>query len=101
METLSRLLCLPSFLRLVTEHLQVEQRQIILTIASTQKSVPCPECHFPSPKIHSHYERTVADISLAEYRVIWKLWVRKFFCRNRACHKRIFSERLLEIVAPW
>lgn len=29
------------------------------------------------------------------------LGVRKFFCRNPACERRIFTERLPGIVAPW
>ena len=101
MDTLSQLLCLPSFLRLVSWQLQEEERQIILTIASTQKRVPCPVCQKPSQKIHSHYERTLTDISLAEYKVTWKLWIRKFFCHNLKCPRRIFSERLEGVTAPW
>src|SRR5919201_4059243 len=27
--------------------------------------------------------------------------VRRWFCRNRACHRRIFTERLPTVAAPW
>ncbi|PSF35827.1 hypothetical protein C7H19_15505 [Aphanothece hegewaldii CCALA 016] len=101
MDTLSQLLCLPSFLTLVGWQLQEEKRQIIATIASTQKSVLCPVCQTPSAKIHSHYERTLTDISLAEYKVTWKLWIRKFFCHDPNCARQIFSERLQETAEPW
>jgi len=30
-----------------------------------------------------------------------QLRVRKWFCRNRSCHRRIFTERLPTIAAPW
>jgi hypothetical protein len=30
-----------------------------------------------------------------------QLRVRKWFCRNRACQRRIFTERLPTVAAPW
>jgi transposase len=52
-------------------------------------------------RIHSHYERTLADLPRAAYRVRLQLRVRKWFCRNRHCRRRIFTERLPTIAAPW
>ena len=37
----------------------------------------------------------------AAYRVHLQLRVRKWFCGNRACRRRIFTERLPTIAAPW
>src|SRR4030095_1218158 len=34
-------------------------------------------------------------------RVRLQLCVRKWFCRNRACPRRIFTERLPTVAAPW
>ena len=47
------------------------------------------------------YERTLADLPWAQYRVRLQLRVRKWFCRNRACRRRIFTERLPTVAAPW
>ncbi|WP_442949963.1 transposase [Nostoc sp.] len=58
-------------------------------------------CAFPTHQIHSHYERCLADLSWAEYHVSWELQVRKYFCLNQQCKRRIFTERLPGIVAPW
>ncbi len=33
--------------------------------------------------------------------MMWQLRVRKFFCRNAICPRRIFAERLPGVVAPW
>src|SRR5439155_4282602 len=41
------------------------------------------------------------DLPWAEYRVRIQLRVRKWFCRNRHCRRRIFTERLPTIAAPW
>ena len=66
-----------------------------------QTNVPCPRCAVPAQRIHSHYTRTLADLPWAQYRVCLQLRVRKWFCRNRACRRRIFTERLPTIAAPW
>ncbi len=75
--------------------------QITLAVQSTQTSAPCPLCATPTQRIHSHYERTLADLPWAQYRVCLQLRVRKWFCRNRSCPRRIFTERLPTLAAPW
>ncbi|MBD2090484.1 ISL3 family transposase [Microcoleus sp. FACHB-1515] len=60
----------------------------------------CPVCRHTSHQIHSHYQRTVSDLPWAKYRIVIALRVHKFFCRNQACERRIFTERLPELVAP-
>ena len=75
--------------------------QITLRVRSTQVRAPCPLCTTPAHRIHSHYERTLADLPWAAYRVCLQLRVRKWFCGNRSCHRRIFTERLPTIAAPW
>jgi transposase len=75
--------------------------QITLRVQATQTTAPCPLCATPARRIHSDYGRTLADLPWAQYRVCLQLRVRKWFCRNRACHRRIFTERLPTVAAPW
>jgi transposase len=75
--------------------------QVTLQVKSTQVRVHCPVCRFPTRRIHSRYRRTVADLPWAHYRVVLQLSVRKFFCANGRCTRRIFTERLPGVVAPW
>jgi transposase len=75
--------------------------QITLRVQSTQTNAPCPLCATPARRIHSDYGRTLADLPWAQYRVCLQLRVRKWFCRNRACQRRIFTERLPTIATPW
>src|SRR5262244_1011522 len=70
-------------------------------VQSTQTRAPCPLCATPARRIHSDYGRTLADLPWAQYRVCLQLRVRKWFCRNRACQRRIFTERLPTVAAPW
>src|SRR5918999_389539 len=101
MELLSRLLPQVSPLHLETWQIDTATAQVTLRVQSTQTRVHCPVCQFPTRRIHSHYTRTVADLSWAHYRVVWQLSVRKFFCANARCTRRIFTERLPGVVAPW
>ncbi|HEY5866853.1 MAG TPA: ISL3 family transposase [Candidatus Tectomicrobia bacterium] len=75
--------------------------QITLRVRATQATAPCPLCTTPAHRIHSHYERTLADLPWAAYGVRLQLRVRKWFCGNRSCRRRIFTERLPTIAAPW
>jgi len=75
--------------------------QITLRVQSTQTRASCPLCATPARRIHSDYGRTLADLPLAQYRLCLQLRVRKWFCRNRACPRRIFTERLPTVAAPW
>ena len=75
--------------------------QIILLISSTQAAPRCPGCDVPTRYVHSHYTRMLADLPWSGYGLTWQLRVRKLFCRNRTCPRRIFTERLPGIVAPW
>lgn len=74
---------------------------ITVKVSSVQTKVTCPICDFPTTKIHSHYERKLADLSWANYSTSLELRVRKFFCINNECFRRIFTERLPNTVVPW
>jgi transposase len=88
-------------LRLAACHVDTTSAQITLLVRSTQAHVPCPLCALPSRRIHSRYTRTLADLPWAAYRVRLQLRVRKWFCRNRHCRRRIFTERLPTVAPSW
>src|SRR2546426_2647681 len=90
-----------TMLHLEACHVDTTAAQIIVSVSATQATVPCPLCTTPASRIHSHYERTLADLPWAHYRVRLQLRVRKWFCRNRHCPRRIFTERLPTVTVPW
>src|SRR5919198_6432540 len=97
----ARLLPDATVLRLEACDVDDTTAQITLRVQSTQTRAPCPLCATPARRIHSDYGRTLADLPWAQYRVYLQLRVRKWFCRNRACPRRIFTERLPTVAAPW
>ena len=94
---------LPDATRLRLEACDVDDTtaQITLRVQATPTSAPCPLCATPARRSHSDYGRTLADLPWAQYRVCLQLRVRKWFCRNRACPRRIFTERLPTVAVPW
>lgn len=101
MELLSASLTKSPLLHLEMWQLDETTAQLRLHVTSTQPLGYCPGCRCSAQRIHSHYERTVADLPWAHLRVMVQLRVRKFFCANRRCRRRIFTERLPQVVAPW
>jgi transposase len=98
---LTRLLLDVFRLHLDAWHMDHTTTQLTLRVTSTQALVHCPVCRFPTRRLHSRYVRTVADLPWGPWRVVLDLRVRKFFCANGRCTRRIFTERLAPLVAPW
>ena len=72
-------------------HMDGAARRLTLQVTSTRALVDCPVCQFPTQRIHSRYVRTVADLPWGPWRVVLHLQVRKFFCANGSCPRRIFT----------
>jgi transposase len=88
-------------LHLDTWHIDDAHAQITRRISSTQAAPRCPGCDVPARYVHSHYPRTLADPPWSGDGITWRLRVRRLFCRNPACARRIFAERRPGLVAPW
>ena len=81
--------------------LDLEHHHLTLKAVSTQQTAYCPLCKTPTHRVHSHYRRTLADLPCVHFSLIILLEVCKFFCDNSHCPRRIFTERLPNIAAPW
>ena len=77
------------------------KKQLLVRVLTQQRQANCPICNTPIEKIHSHYQRTLADLSWAVIQVDLKLQTSKFFCHNQNCDRRIFTQRFPSVVAPW
>src|SRR5258708_34610925 len=75
--------------------------ELVIGIACDAPSMPCPQCHQLSARMHGHYQRTVADLPCAGRTVILALTVRKFVCSAPGCPRRIFTERLPGLVQSY
>ncbi|MGG2463845.1 ISL3 family transposase [Streptomyces sp. RGM 3693] len=60
----------------------------------TTVGAACPVCRAWSTRVHSSYLRFPADVPSAGRRVVLRLRVRRFRCRNAACTRRTFVEQI-------
>ena len=70
-------------------------------VSSTQVLACCPVCHQTAHQVHSRYERTLKDLPCVDFCLTILLQVCKFFCANKTCKRRIFTERLPQVAVPW
>ena len=87
--------------RLETWGIEPAPPTITLTLTSRSRPAPCPLCSRRARRTHSWYERALADLPWGEHAVAVQLRVRKLFCDNAKCKRRIFTERLPGVAAPW
>jgi transposase len=81
--------------------LTIEDESVQLQLTATAPTAACPCCAVPSSSVHSRYQRRLVDLPWGARGVRLQLTVRKFRCRNRACGRRIFTERLPDLVAAY
>jgi transposase len=98
-QVLSSLFLLPETIAIegvhpTTTHVTIQVRCVL-------KSASCPLCQRPSERIHSRYGRSVADVPCGGRRVTLALTVRKFVCDTPECPRKIFTERLPELVQSY
>ncbi len=67
---------------------------LFIKVLSERGSARCPLCTQESDSVHSHYQRRLKDIPCGGQAVCLHLMVRKFFCHNPACQRKIFTERV-------
>src|SRR5947209_4030441 len=83
------------------EDVSIDAAEVTVTLLATRSEAPCPLCGCLSGRIHSRYQRTLADLPWSQHRVRLVLTVRKFCCDVDACLRHIFTERLPGVVAPY
>jgi transposase len=95
----SPFLPLPAGLKIATTTMRDDL--LVVQVVSTNVRSCCPLCFCPAERRHSQYTRVVADLPCAGFRVQLILHVRRFFCDNADCMRKIFTERLPAFVLPW
>lgn len=94
------------YLLLVTDQFVVEQisvasDEIRLAVESRAHRAECPVCQEESTAVHSTHTRFPTDLAWAEWTVVLRLRVKRFFCRDSCCPKRTFAEQFPGLVARY
>src|SRR5271170_5136317 len=96
---LSSILHLPAGITITSVH--PSATDLLIRLVCCSSSMPCPECHQLSDRIHSNYQRTVGDLPCAGRNVILALTLRKFVCTTPTCSHQIFTERFVGLVESY
>ena len=83
------------------ERLIAKAEHITLVVRAVRRAVACPSCAQPSSRIHSYYDRRLADLPWNGVAVEIRLRTRRFFCDAEDCSRHIFTERLPETTATY
>jgi transposase len=68
--------------------------RVTVHAATTRADAVCPSCGTSSARVHSSYVRRLDDSAAAQRRVVIKLRVRRFRCRQHACSRATFVEQV-------
>ena len=99
MRLLSACFALPENMALTSVH--PTALTLTMDLTCSDPTACCPLCHQPSERVHSKYQRTVADVPCGGRRALLLLTVRKFICHTCDCPRSIFTERLPELVQSY
>ncbi|RAH95920.1 ISL3 family transposase [Acuticoccus sediminis] len=79
---------------LLVERVTLDGDGVLVSARSTSASASCPCCGRGARRVHSRYQRRLADLPAHGCRVEMVVTIRRFCCVNAACKRRIFAERL-------
>jgi transposase len=80
------------------EGIHPDAEGLTIVLRANRATVSCPDCGQLSTGIHSWYRRTLADLPWQGVAVRFRLYTRRWFCRNPVCSRSIFTERLPDLV---
>lgn len=72
--------------------------ELLVRVTSHRQTSLCPLCSTPSSIIHSYYRRKPRDLPCAGRLIRLMLTVKKFVCRMASCPRKIFTERLPDLI---
>lgn len=72
-----------------------------MQLAPTNQKAACPLCQQISTKVHSRYRRALDDLPCCGKPLRLQVMVRRFFCLNEECSRRLFAERVSKVMAPF
>jgi hypothetical protein len=82
-------------------HLDDAPAQITLRISSIPAAPHGPGRHAPARHVHRRDTRARADLPGSGEAIPWPLGVRQLCCATTPCPRRLCTERLPGLVAPW
>ncbi len=67
--------------------------EVTITVRAASSMASCPYCGTISKRIQSRYTRTLRDLPASGRPVSLIVQVRRFFCQESTCIRKIFAEK--------
>src|SRR6266487_5771059 len=90
---------IPDLSDLVIEQVSMTN-EVTITVRAASPTAPCPCCGTICKRIQSRYTRTVRDLPASGRPVHLMIHVRRFFCQESTCIRKIFAERFPSLTLP-
>lgn len=90
---------LPDLSDLVIEQVSINNG-VTVTVRAASSTAPYPCCGTISKKIQSRYTRTLHDLPVSGHAARLIVQVRRFFCQENTCARKIFAERFPSLTLP-
>ncbi|TGB13762.1 ISL3 family transposase [Streptomyces sp. MZ04] len=84
----------PYLSSVLVERVSLAGETVHIRARTRDHSVSCPDCATASRRVHSTYERRLADGPVGGQPVLIRLTVRRLYCENAQCPRRTFVEQV-------
>ena len=82
-------------------HQQFTPDSLIIGLIATDAVGTCPRCQTPTSRVHSFYQRTLADLPMSGKRIKLQVRLRKFFCPLADCPRKVFAQSCHSVCKPY
>ncbi|MGY5061104.1 transposase family protein [Streptomyces sp. 900105755] len=76
------------------EEVELGEGHVRIAARAVASQAVCPQCGEASGRVHSGYQRRLADMAVGGRPVVIQLRVRRFRCTRRSCPKSTFAEQI-------
>ena len=91
----------PQLAGLTVERVFMAGRSVRIRARTSGAGSVCPACGVASVRVHSRYERRLADTAAGGQETLVHLLVRRFFCQNDACPRVTFAEQVTGLTSRY
>ncbi|WP_413105633.1 transposase family protein [Streptomyces sp. Inha503] len=67
---------------------------LVVEAVSTARPSRCPDCRKQARRVHSSYQRTLAEGPLGSRQVMVRLRAHRYFCDRKSCSRRTFVQEV-------
>src|SRR6267154_691469 len=90
---------LPDLSDLVIEQVSITY-DVAVTVRAASPTAPCPCCGTLSKRVQSRYTRILRDLPVSGRSARLIVQVRRFFCQESTCVRKIFAEHFPSLTLP-